>query len=59
MILNLVFGTCLLSLIISLITLNYVCGLKKLIAYELSNFEAMIKQRISAFLDVFRKSKNL
>jgi hypothetical protein len=54
-----IFGLCLVTLLISLITLNYVFGLKNLIAYELSGFEKMIKERISAFLEVFRKSKQL
>jgi len=57
--LNIILAITVLTLIISLITLNRVFGLKNLLIWELSNFEVMMKQRINGFLDVFRRSKNL
>lgn len=44
------------TLIVCLITLNRVFGLKELLIYELQNFDDFMRNRINAFLSVFRKS---
>lgn len=55
--LNAILIIAVITLIISLVTLNRVFGLKALLTYELSNFEYIIKQRTAAFLDVFKRSQ--